>query len=148
MPAALLDTNVLVHAMYRQSSLHSAAAQLVDRGLRERGVYCIAPQNLVEFAAVMTRPRFVSPTPPGAEIRRITELLYRSRRLTKIYPARGTVIRAMREGAGLGVSGPRWYDLFLAMTMADAGVRVVITEDVNDFRLFPFVTARDLRETV
>ena len=91
----LLDSNVLGHAVYKGSPVHAAAAELVDRGLRHRDVYCIAPQNLVEFAAVVTRPRLVSPPWPGREVVRIAELLYRSRRLAKIYPSRGTVIRAM-----------------------------------------------------
>ncbi len=141
----LLDSNVLVHAVYRESPLHGIAAELVDRGLRRRGLYCIAPQNLVEFAAVVTRPRLVSPPLPARDVLRATELLYRSRRLVKIYPSRATVIRAVRQGATLSVSGPRWYDLFLAMTMADAGVETVITENVDDFRGIPFVRARDLR---
>jgi predicted nucleic acid-binding protein len=141
----LLDSNVLVHAVYKASPLHQMAAELLDRGLRHRGLYCIAPQNLVEFAAVVTRPRLVSPPLAGRDVLRITESLYRSRRLLKIYPSRGTVIRALRHGAAIGVGGPRWYDLFLAMTMADAGVGAVITENVDDFRGIPFVSARDIR---
>jgi predicted nucleic acid-binding protein len=100
----------------------------------------------VEFAAVMTRPRFVrSPLPP-ADLLRMTNVLYRSRRLRKIYPRRGTVIRTMREGAALGIIGPRWYDLYLAVTMRDAGVREVITENVADFEKIPFVTPRRIAD--
>src|SRR5262245_65551954 len=117
MPSALLDSNVLVHAAYRKSPQHAASATLLDAGLRQARRFCIAPQNLVEFAAVVTRPRFVDPPLPGAEVLRMTDLLYRSRRLRKIYPQRGTVARTLREGSALGLQGPRWYDLFLAVTM-------------------------------
>jgi predicted nucleic acid-binding protein len=140
MAFALLDTNVLVHAMYRLSPLHAAAARLVDRALRERDKYCISPQNLIEFAAVVSRPRLVTVPLPAAEVRRVTDKLFRSRRLHKIYPMRATVLRAIREGAAFGLTGPAWYDLYLAATMRDAGVDVVITENVNDFRRFGFVT--------
>ncbi|MGH9604018.1 MAG: type II toxin-antitoxin system VapC family toxin [Terriglobales bacterium] len=143
---ALLDTNVLVHAANLASPFHSRAASLVDQGLRRSALFCVAPQNLVEFAAVVSRPRHAVIPPPPGEILRVTTLFYRSRRLAKIYPRRGTVIRAMREGADLGVTGPRWYDLFLAVTMRDAGVREIITENVEDFRLFPFVRAIHLRD--
>lgn len=146
MTAALLDTNVLVHAANVSASLHAQAARLVERGLRTAGVFCVAPQNLVEFAAVVTRPRFVQKPLPAAELTRIVGVLYQSRRLAKIYPRRGTVIRAVQEGASMGVSGPTWYDLFLALTMRDAGVRTVITDNLDDFRLFPFVTARPITE--
>lgn len=146
MALTLLDTNVLVHAVYEGSSLNPAAARLVARGLGERGLYCIAPQNLIEFAAVTSRARFVSPPLHPSEIARISNVLYRSRRLTKIYPRRGTVARAIRDGAALGIAGPRWYDFFLASTMRDAGVQIIITEDVEHFRQFPAVTAVHIRD--
>ncbi len=148
MAMALLDTNVFVYAMYRRSSFHRAAAELVDLALRDHGRYCIAPQNLVEFSAVVTRSRFVDPPLSPAEAGRVTNLLYRSRRLTKIYPRRGTILRAIEEGAALGVTGPAWYDLFLAMTMRDAGVSLVVTENVEDFRKFPFVNAQRIAQAV
>lgn len=146
MGRSLLDTNVLVHAVYRRSPLHGAAASLVDLGLRERARYCVAPQNLIEFAAVVTRSRFVDPPLSVAETRRIVDKLYRSRVLSKIYPLRGTAMRAIREGATLGIIGPLWYDLFLAATMRDAGVATIITENLDDFKRFPFVTAHGIKE--
>ncbi len=144
MALTLLDTNVLVYATYRRSPFHSSAATLLDRGLRERGLYCIAPQNLVEFAAVVTRRRPDEHPLPAEDVFRITDILYRSRTLIKIYPKRGTVARAMREGARLEIYGSSWYDLFLALTMHDAGVRTVITENVSDFERIAFVAARKI----
>lgn len=146
MAPALLDTNVLVYAAYRRSPLHAPSAILVDRALRQRGLFCIAPQNLVEFAAVATRRRPNDHPLPAEDVLRMTDLLHRSRTLTKIYSRRGTVARAMNEGARLGISGSVWYDLFLALTMRDAGVRVIISENVSDFEQFPFVVARRIAE--
>jgi len=145
---ALLDTNILVYAAYRRSPLHEQAAILVDRGLKQRGLYCIAPQNLVEFAAVTTRRRSGDHPISGEEVLRITDLLYRSRTLMKIYPRRGTVARALAEGARHGVSGAAWYDLFLALTMRDAGVRTIVTENVTDFEQLHFITAQRIVQTV
>jgi predicted nucleic acid-binding protein len=146
MAAALLDTNVLVHAACRDSVLHVAAARLVDRGLRKRGVYYLAPQNLTEFMAVVTRGRLVHPALTPDEATQMGEILYRSRRLSKIYPSRGTVMRSIREGQKLRLTGPAWHDLFLAVTMRDARVNVIITENAKDFAKFPFVVARTLAE--
>ena len=142
MALALLDTNVLVYAAYKGAAHHLRAAELLARGLREKGFYCIAPQNIVEFAAVVTRARFVDPVLPADEVERISDLLYRSRTLSKIHPLRGTVSRTVREGARLGVTGTAWYDLYLAMTMRDSGVETIITENVADFRKLSFVVAR------
>ena len=148
MAPALLDTNVLVHAVYRRSALHAEAAILVDRGLKQRGLYCIAPQNLVEFAAVTTRRRSGDHPLSHEEVLRITDLLYRSRTLMKIYPRRGTVARAMAEGTQFGVQGVAWYDLFLALTMRDAGVRTIVTENVSDFDQLRFITTQRIAQTV
>jgi predicted nucleic acid-binding protein len=126
--------------------LHEAAQKFIERGLRRRGLYCIAPQNLVEFAAVVTRRRRDEVPLPAETILRISDSLYRSRTLTKIYTKRGTVMRAIREGNTIGLSGSAWYDLFLAVTMRDAGVRAIITENIADFRRIPFVQAFGIHE--
>jgi predicted nucleic acid-binding protein len=146
MAPALLDTNVLVYAAYRRSPLYAPAAALLDHGLRKRGLYCIAPQNLVEFAAVVTRRRQNDHPLPADDVLRMTDLLYRSRSLIKIYPRRGTVARTTSEGARLEISGSAWCDLFLALTMRDAGVRLIITENVSDFDQLPFVVPRRIAE--
>jgi predicted nucleic acid-binding protein len=109
-------------------------------------MYCIAPQNLTEFAAVVTRGRFVEPAMQPEEAAQKAEILYRSRRLRKIYPSRGTVLRSIREGQKLRIAGPAWYDLFLAVTMREAGVNEVITENIRDFAKFPFIEARPLAD--
>jgi predicted nucleic acid-binding protein len=147
-PPVLLDTNVLVYAAYRRSPLHPPAAELLQRGLRQRGLYCISAQNLVEFAAVTTRRRHGETAIPAEEVARMTDLLYRSRTLTKIHARRGTVIRALREGIHLSIYGSAWYDLFLAMIMRDANVGTIITEDVAHFQRFPFLIAKRIEEAV
>ena len=144
MALTLLDTNVLVHAAYRGSPLHDVAARLVQRGLDERGVFCITPQNLVEFAAVVTRPRHVSPPMSGSDVQRITAKLYESRKLLKIYPQRATASRALKFGTQNGISGPRWYDVFLVFTMADANVTDIVTDNARDFAGFSFLRVQQL----
>lgn len=142
MAIALLDTNVLVHAAYRRAPLYGPARQILDRALGQRAKYCLAPQNLVEFAAVVTGKKLVHEPLPGEELARFVRVLYSSRNLKKIYPKRATVMRAIHEGTALGISGPVWSDWFLAMTMRDAGVAVIVTEDITHYQRFPFVTAR------
>ena len=96
----LLDTNVIVHAVYKGSPLHFAAAALLARALERKGEFCIAPQNIIEFLSVVTRGRFVDPPLGAGDAVKIATKLFKSRRLRKIYPARGTVLRAAKEGKG------------------------------------------------
>ncbi len=146
MTVALLDTTVLIHAAYQKAPLHGPARRLLDRALGQRGKYCLAPQNLVEFAAVATRKKLVHEPLPNDEIARFVKILYCSRNLKKIYPKRATVMRAIREGTAIGLIGPIWYDLFLAMTMRDAGISAIVTEDLRDYQRFPFVTVLGIEE--
>jgi predicted nucleic acid-binding protein len=144
MSLLLLDSNVLVHAVYTGSPLHEPADRLLTAALRERGRFCISPQNLIEFCAVVTRPRAVEPPMPLDRARALAGHLARSRRLRRIYPKRGTGLRAVREGEALSLRGTAWYDLYLAQTMRDNGVREIVTEDARDFRRIPFVVPRPI----
>lgn len=148
MNLALLDTNVLIHAAFQDAPLHACAARLLDRGMKERGVYCVAAQNLVEFSAVSTRPRLVASPLQPADLNRMVTRMYRSRLLQKIYPKRAAVMRALREGVSLGFSGPAWYDLFLAVTMQEAKVFSIVTEDLKTFRRIPFVEPISIEDAV
>src|SRR5690242_19529986 len=113
MPPELLDTNVLVHAAYWHSPLNAVAEELLSRGVRKKGRYCIASQNLIEFASVATRPRLVSPALSLDEVWRFVRRLRRSRNLLMIHPKRTVAFRALREGIALGIKGPIWYDFHI-----------------------------------
>jgi len=60
--------------------------------------------------------------------------LYRSRSLAKVYPKRGTIARAVRLAARLDRRGAALFDVILAQTLLDNGVRRIVTEDVADFK--------------
>jgi toxin-antitoxin system PIN domain toxin len=57
---ALVDTNVLVYALFPAMPQHAASRALLDRAKAGGANLCIAPQNLVEFYAVVTDPRRVT----------------------------------------------------------------------------------------
>ena len=118
------------------------------RGLKESHRYCVSPQNLMEFCSVVTRGKFVNPPMSAKEAARMGQILYRSRRLSKVYPKRGTVERTLELGRALGQTGTIWYDMYLACTMRDSGIRSIITENTSDFRRFPFVEVRKILEAV
>ena len=57
---ALVDTNVLVYALFPAMPDHAASRALMDRAKAADANLCIAPQNLIEFFAVVTDPRRVT----------------------------------------------------------------------------------------
>jgi uncharacterized protein len=56
----LLDTNVLIDALYKDSDHHPAARALLDQAKQEDAGFCITPQVLAEFYAVVTHPKRVT----------------------------------------------------------------------------------------
>jgi predicted nucleic acid-binding protein len=56
----LLGTNVLIDALYKDSDHHPAARALLDQAKQEDAGFCITPQVLAEFYAVVTHPRRVT----------------------------------------------------------------------------------------
>ena len=93
----------------------------------------ITPQVLLEYAVVVTRSFRGKPMLSAEETALQIDELYRSRRLGKTYPKRGTVARAIRIAKELDAHGPFWFDAFLAATYLDGGVSTIITLNVDDF---------------
>src|SRR5581483_4400706 len=73
---ALIDTNVLVYALFPAMPDHVASRTLVDRARAAGANLYVAPQNLVEFFAVVTDPRRVSqPRTPDEALQAIDDVL-------------------------------------------------------------------------
>ena len=75
---ALIDTNVLVYALFAERPEHAASLALVESAQDPGANLVIAPQNLAEFYAVVSNPRRVS-TPLSAtdarvEVEKLTRL--------------------------------------------------------------------------
>lgn len=57
---SLLDTNVLVYALYQGAPHHAASRKLLDAAQRPDAALCLVPQSLAEFYAVVTNPKRVT----------------------------------------------------------------------------------------
>src|ERR1700689_1077354 len=70
MAVTLIDTNVLLRLLQPRHPQYSIAAAAVAELRKQRADLCVAPQNLVEFWVVATRPVVnnglgMSPLKPG-----------------------------------------------------------------------------------
>src|SRR5438067_1532221 len=73
---ALVDTNVLVYAVFPATLNHSASRALVDAAKSAGANLFVAPQNLIEFFAVVTDPRRVTkPKTPDEALQAIDDIL-------------------------------------------------------------------------
>lgn len=138
----LLDTNILVHAAGASSPRHATAKELRDQAAEGQLEACIAPQVLTEFYAVVTNPRRFQPalTPSQAQ----KELrAYLSSSLKLILPKETTVSHMLRLIGSRPVRSGRIFDVFLAATMLDNGVRIIYTENITDFEAIRGIEAVD-----
>jgi len=128
----LLDANILVHAAGARSPRHAKARELRDQAASGEFEACLTPQVLTEFYAVVTDARRFQPALTPTEAQREVRN-YLASRLKLILPKETTTARMLNLLGSKNVRSGRIFDLFLAATMLDNGVRRIYTENVNDF---------------
>jgi uncharacterized protein len=129
----LLDTNILVYAAGAQSFRHEKAKELRDQATAGQFEACLAAQILTEFYAVVTDPRRFQPALTPSQAQRELRT-YLSSPLKLILPKETTVTRMLNLLGSRTVRAGRIFDVFLAATMLDNGVRRIYTENLNDFQ--------------
>jgi len=133
MASYLMDTNVLLRAVQKVAPEHalvvSAIAQITARG---EAIY-IAPQILIEFWVVATRPAEVNgfgwdPVFVGAEINRILSQF-------PLLDERPTIFnRWFKLVSSREIKGRKAHDVRLVALMQSKRVTHLLTFNVGDFR--------------
>jgi predicted nucleic acid-binding protein len=132
----LIDSNVLVYALFAQRDEHAASLALLESA-RDRGAeLAVAPQNLAEFYSVVTNPRRVS-TPlsasaASAEVAKFATLP--GLRLLTV-PA-DIVSRWQALLVRYPVTGRAFYGVQLVAVMLAHAIRRIYTFDRKDFVRF------------
>jgi predicted nucleic acid-binding protein len=142
MARILADTNILLRSLNPEDP-HYAAADRALAVLRTRNeTLCLAPQNLIEFWAVVTRPRGdngLGMTPARAAIEVIS-----LRQFFRVLPASPHVLEAwQRIVAGQGITGRQTHDAHLVAVMQVYSVSSILTFNTAHFRRFPGITVLD-----
>ena len=133
---AMVDTNVLVYALFADAEHHTAANQLLERAQKGELILCLAPQVLAELYAVITNSRRVtSPLEPGEAIESIEMFLAMPG--IKLLPVPVHVVKRwlalLRQTP---VRGGEVFDLQLIAFMLGNDLRTVYTFNVSDFERF------------
>jgi toxin-antitoxin system PIN domain toxin len=133
---ALLDTNVLVYAVFPAMPQHAASRALVDLAKAAGANLCVAPQNLVEFYAVVTDPRRVTqPKSSDEALQAIDDLLALPG--LALLPIPGDLInrwaQLLRQNPA---TKKRAFDTQLVATMLGNGVKKIYTFNTADFQHF------------
>ena len=134
----LLDTNVLIDALYKDSDHHPAARALLEQAKQEDAGFCITPQVLAEFYAVVTHPRRVThPKLPEEALSAIGAFLAMPGMSLLLIPP-DIVPRWMElvRRYPQHVMSRKIFDAQLVATMLAHSVRRIYTFNVSDFSPF------------
>jgi|WetSurMetagenome_2_1015567.scaffolds.fasta_scaffold527716_1 uncharacterized protein len=134
---ALLDTNVLVYAMNKDAPNHDACRALLDRALAQEIQVCVAPQVLFEYFAVVTSPRQMTIPLSAADAASDIECLRRA--FPVVCPGKRVIDLTLETARALGQSGRHVFDIVLAATMLENGIKAIFTFD-DRFARVPGIT--------
>lgn len=133
----MLDTNVLVDALYEDLAEYPAASHLLELAEDPQAAFCVAPQVLAEFYAIITDPRRVSVAYSAAEARQEVEKIHHKRGVHILPVPVDVVDRWLELLRTHPVTRSRIFDVQLVATMLGNEVRRIYTFNVRDFTPFP-----------
>jgi toxin-antitoxin system PIN domain toxin len=119
---ALVDTNVLVYALYPESEHHAASRGLLDRAQDGQVALCVVPQVLAEFYAVVTSARRVSAPRRPEEVIDVIERLLVMPGMTLLAPPPDLIRRWISLARKYAPTGPAVFDVHLAATVLGNGL--------------------------
>lgn len=136
MTRVLLDTNIVLRLLEKGDPQHGVVRAAVDRCVASGREPCLAPQVVVEFWVVATRPREANGLgwdPPTARAA-VDGLVSLFPMLPDAPETFAKWLRLVTEG---GVSGKRAHDVRLAAAALSNGVGEVLTLNPVDFADVP-----------
>lgn len=130
---AVVDTNVLVYALYEESDYFASSHRLLQRTQDGEVSLCLPPQVLGELYAVITSPsRVTNPRSPDQAVQVVEQLLAMPGLSLLPVPA-DVVVRWTELARRYPVTGSGIFDLQLVATMLGNGIRRIYTFDRSDF---------------
>ena len=140
--AILVDSNILLRSMQPHHP-HCSLAENAITALRLRNeTLCLAPQNLIEFWSVATRPENdnglgMTPAMAAGELAKML-------RLFRLLPSTPEAFERWQQMVvSLGVSGKQAHDTHLVAFMQVYSVSSILTFNGTDFRRFAEITVLD-----
>ena len=128
----LIDTNILVRGIHRNSTKHREAVRALGILRSRTDRICVVPKNIYEFWSVATRPvdangLGLSPSQAARVTARIEELCTVLRDPPELYDEWRRLI------VDHGVSGKKSHDARLVAAMKVHGITQIVTFNTDDF---------------
>ena len=136
----LVDTNILTRLIVLKDPLSQLARAAIDKLQQDGAGLLVAPQNLIEFWAVATRP--VEANGLGLSVERAAEEVTRFEGVFRLADEPPELFRRWRQLVEHhAVKGKQVHDARLVAMMIESDVDHILTFNVGDFRRYPDITA-------
>lgn len=122
-----IDTNLLIYAHRSGTAEHRSARRAIEKAIGSSGGCGIALPSIAEFFSIVTHPAVGQPS-TSAEARDFLAAL-EDAGVVLLGPGSSFAIRLLRIAADLDVTGPRIFDLQIALCALDGGAGRVWTND-------------------
>ena len=126
----LVDSNVLVFAINRDSTKHLAAQTFLRK---HNNSLVVAHQNILETYRVLTHPSFSTPMSPAGAKEAIDRITASASLIAPNYKSLALWQALVRKHNLVGNST---FDGYLAATALVAGITTIATDNTKDFRRF------------
>jgi predicted nucleic acid-binding protein len=143
MASNLIDTNVLVYALFPSSSQHKASRSLLEKAKDPNAGLSIFPQMFAEFFAVVTNPKRVSSAKTPEQALHAVEQFLTLPGLALLPLPADVATRWVQLVRSRPVKGGEVFDLQAAAGMLAHGIRTVYTFNLADFQDIPGVEAKE-----
>jgi predicted nucleic acid-binding protein len=135
----LADTNILLRSLHPEHPHHVLAESALTALRLRNEALCVAPQNLVEFWAVATRPR--TDNGLGMSVARAADEVATLRRFFRLLPYTAEVPEAwQRIVITQSISGKQTHDAHIAAIMQVNSVANILTFNSSHFERFPGIS--------
>jgi len=124
-----IDTNLLVYAHRRGTAEHRKAQAAIGRAASDPAGWGIPLACLAEFWSVVTHPASEGGPSSPAEASGFLQELVRTGAGVIWHPGVGFADRLLKLADGLKISGPRIFDLQIALTAFENGASEMWTHD-------------------
>ena len=132
----LVDTNILLRSLQTSNRQFSVTDQALDTLRHRQETLCIAPQNVIEFWVVATRPLDknglgMTPKRAATEIRVLLGLFRLLPYLPQVFETWQRIVLTQ------GISGKQGHDAHLVAMMQVHSITSILTFNTEDFIRFP-----------
>lgn len=138
----LADTNILLRSLHSADPHYDVVKNAVKLLRLQNETFCVAPQNLVEFWAVATRP--LNENGLGMPVTSAAQEIAALREFFRLLPYTADVLeRWQRLVLDQGVVGKQTHDAHIVAVMQVYSVASILTFNGAHFKRFPGIGVLD-----